>query len=194
MARASSYVNRRQAANFVPAIAFADTLGRSLNWHVTLNFSHTACAPNQVGPAFERLRDNHYTRWLRYRSQKPFRRDHGEATYVWVIENASGHTHVHWMVYVPRVLIREFKTKVPAWTATVSGSAEISDGTIHIEPVDRPTGLGKYLMKGLDPRIAKQHRIDHVPQGIVHGKRCGISKCLGKAARERFWIEARTVA
>jgi len=184
-ARSSTFVNRRQAANFTPAIAFAETLGRPLNWFVTLNFHHTACEAELVGPAFEKLRDNHYTRWLRYQGQRPLARKHGEATYVWVVENASGHTHVHWMVHVPRALIRDFKTKVPEWTATVSGSDEVHPGAIHIEPIDGPVGLGKYLLKGIDPRVAKMHRIDHQPQGLVRGKRCGVSKCLGKTARER---------
>ncbi len=32
------------------------------------------------------------------------------------------------------------------------------------------------MMKGIDPVFADFYRIRHVPQGVVHGKRCGFSQ------------------
>jgi hypothetical protein len=35
------------------------------------------------------------------------------------------------------------------------------------------------MLKGLDPIYAPLYGVRHVPQGVVHGKRSGFSRCLG---------------
>lgn len=179
-------MNRKQASNFLPAPMFAEALGRPLNLFVTLNFHHTACPPEEVGAAFERLRDNHFTRWFRYHTKR-VRRLRGPVppTYVWTIENVAGHTHVHWLVHIPPILQQAFREKLPQWLEAVAGPVTIETSAVHVEPAERPAGLSRYMMKGIDPRYAKFYRIDHEPQGVVHGKRCGVSECLGPAARAR---------
>jgi hypothetical protein len=57
---------------------------------------------------------------------------------------------------------------------------------IHDRP---PYPDGKYLIKGVGPkvwndfRLRKEHRRS---QGIIHGKRCGVTQNLNTAARSRF--------
>lgn len=186
--RWTEFVNRRQASNFLHAVSFADAVGRPLNAFVTVNFHHTPCPPDRVSAAFERLRDNHFTRWLRYNSRSPYRRDLGPPTYVWCVEDASNHTHVHWMVHVPKAIRRPFEDRLPRWVETVAGEVHSTTNAIHVEPVEGAKGLARYLMKGIEPRVAKFYRIDAVSQGRVQGKRCGISESLGPAARSRWGL------
>jgi hypothetical protein len=56
---------------------------------------------------------------------------------------------------------------------------------IKVQPVKNLHGLGRYALKGMDPHYTPRYRVRHDPQGIVFGKRCGISKSLGPAARRR---------
>ena len=42
------------------------------------------------------------------------------------------------------------------------------------------------MLKGINPKYGPFYRVRPEGQGEVHGKRCGLSKNLGLAARERF--------
>jgi len=178
--RRTRHIGWRQARNLREAIYYADKrlveVRRPLNTFVTINFGHTACSPAVVSAAFEKLRDNHFVRWLRYgTSDLPY--------YVWVIENAGGNTHVHWVLHLPKSLRASFDTKLSEWLARVAGTITCRESAINIEPVTNLRGLGRYLMKGMDPRYAPRCGVRHIPQGLVYGKRCGISKSLGPASR-----------
>lgn len=183
--RQSRHIDRRQVSNFFGAVQAAETLGRPLNTFVTLNFDHTTCEPMYVSGAFEKLRDNHFTRWLRYQSRRSRRSNYGPPTYAWVIEHKGGDTHVHWMAHIPASLKKAFETKLPQWLAAVAGVVRCESSAIKVKPIDRLLGLGRYFMKGIDPRHAPAYHVRSVPQGVVYGKRCGISKCLGPTARAR---------
>ena len=137
---------------------------------------HIECSPELVSASFEKLRDNHFVRWLRYGTSE-------SCYYVWVIENAGGHTHVHWVLHLPKLLRALFDTKLPEWVARVAGTIACRDSAIKIKPVTNLPGLGRYLMKGMDPRYAPRCGVRHIPQGLVYSKRCGISKSLGPASR-----------
>lgn len=193
MARVSSHIDRRQTENFLRAASFAAALNRPLNWYVTLNLAQAGCPIGEVSSAFERLRDNHFTRWLRYQSARTTHQGYGPPTYAWTIENVD-HTHVNWLVHIPRPITKAFRKKLPVWVRTVSGDGELLSNMIHFEPIVGVTGISRYVLKGTDPRPAKKQRIDAEPQGLVTGKRCGISVCLGRAARDRYWTAMRDAA
>lgn len=184
-ARASQHINRHQADNFFPAIRFAETIGRPLNTFVTLNLDHTDCRPELVSKAFERLRDHHFTRWLRYQAKQSGRRHYMPAAYVWVIEHAGGDVHVHWLVHIPPQLRPLFEAKLSRWLNRVAGAVHCKNSAIHVQRVTGARGLGKYMMKGIEPRYAAFYHVRRSPQGIVYGKRCGISKSLGPTQRGR---------
>jgi hypothetical protein len=112
------HIGWRQARNFLEAIHDAEIRlverGRPLNTFATINFGHIACSPTLVSTIFEKLRDNHFVRWLRYgTSEFPY--------YVWVIENSGGNTHVHWVLHLPKSLRTAFDTKLGEWLARVAG-------------------------------------------------------------------------
>jgi hypothetical protein len=181
--RQTRYIDRRQATNFLAAIRFAEQQGRPLNILVTFNLDHTTCPPERVSAAFKELRKNRFTRWLGYRAGK--RPHYGPATYVWVIENSGGDTHVHWAVHIPTPLRAAFRAKLRDWLTDMAGVIECEPSAIHAEPIYAALVLGRYMMKGIDPRFARMNYVRPVPQGIVCGKRCGISESLGPAARKR---------
>jgi hypothetical protein len=180
--RRTQQIGWRQARHFWEAIRYADKrlveLGQPLNTFVTLNFDHTDCPPEQVSARFEKLRDNHFVRWLRYRRAVP-------AHYVWALENQGGDTRVHWVVHVPPSLLEAFRTKLPEWLGQVAGTIGCAESATNIKPVTNLRSLARYMLKGMDARYASRYSVRHVPQGLVHGKRCGVSKSLGPSARNR---------
>jgi hypothetical protein len=187
--RRTHHIGWRQARNFLEAIRYADInlgeLGRPLNTFATINFGHIACSPVVVSAIFEKLRDNHFVRWLRYEISD-------SSHYVWVIENSGDNTHVHWVLHLPKSLQAAFETKLAKWLARVAATITCRESAINIKPVNNLHGLGLYLLKGMDPRYAARCGVKHVPQGLVYGKRCGISKSLGPASRKACEAVART--
>ncbi|MAU61054.1 MAG: hypothetical protein CMI62_10050 [Parvibaculum sp.] len=182
VSRTSSFINRRQAAHFYPAVRLARRLGLPLNTHVTINFYHLDCPGEDASRYFERLRDNHFTRWLRYKRSRGALG--GTPTYLWVIENpGGGHHHVHWALHIPEALKEAFEKKLPLWLEAVAGEIIDEQGAVHSTPIPDAEGLVRYLLKGTHKTVAKHLRVRHRPQGTVSGKRCGVSRNLGPAAR-----------
>jgi hypothetical protein len=185
--RRTRHIGWRQAQNVREAIHYADKrlvdIGRPLNTFATINFGHISCAPEVVSGIFEKLRDNHFVRWVRYGTADL-------SYYVWVIENAGGNTHVHWVLHLPKSLRAAFEIKLAEWLARVAGPITCRESAIKIQPVPNLRGLGRYLLKGMDPRYAARCGVKHVPQGLVYGKRCGVSKSLGPASRARLSLGA----
>jgi hypothetical protein len=168
---------------------FAEAIGRPLNLAVTLNLSHTACDPEKASEAFERFRDNHFTRWLRYQSQKARkagRPDFGPPTYTWVIEAKDGYPHVHWNLHIHPSLKKPLLAKIEKWLAKAAGEIEKPFGAVHSTAITNTNGLARYCMKGIDPYQAKAKFIRPEYQGTVIGKRCGVSESLGPSARRAF--------
>lgn len=185
--RRTQHIGWRQARNFLEAIRFAGInlveLGRPLNTFATINFGHIVCSPDAVSARFEKLRDNHFVRWLRYGTSDL-------SYYVWIIENSGGDTHVHWVLHIPKSVQAAFDTKLAEWLGRVAGTITCRESAINIQTVTNLRGLGLYLLKGMDPRYAARCGVKHVPQGLVYGKRCGVSKSLGPASRARLSLGA----
>jgi hypothetical protein len=189
MLRQNSHINARQASNFCSAIAFADLIGRPLNLFVTINFAHTGCLPGSETAVFERLRDNHFSPWLYYLACHGF--DYGPPTHVWVFESAPGMmsvgsscmVHVHWLVHVPPAYISLFCYRLGVWLEVVTASCP--HYAIDARTVYNVSRLQRYLLKGLDPRHAAFFGVRPRYQGIISGKRCGVSLSLGPAARAK---------
>lgn len=191
MVRQSRHIDRRQVQTLRRGLRFAGDLGRAPNLFVTLQFGMTACEPENVSSAFEKLRDHHFTRWLRHLATRPGAPDYGPPIYAWVVEQAANLTHVHWLVYVPPALQAAFRAKLRPWLVKVGGMI-LDEDAIDVRPADTPSKAGLYLAKGIHPNHAKKHGVRYTSfQGVIHGKRCGVSKSIGPAAIRRHW-EART--
>lgn len=179
--RISQHISRKPASNMVHAVRVAQAIGQPLNQLVTFNFAHTTCPEHLVSRQFERLRDNHFVPWLRRKGKgrpKP-------PAFIWSVENSNGCLNVHWLVHIPKGRVRAFRSQLPKWLAAVAGEVSCTSA-IHVRHAPRPQGAAKYMAKGIDPLYAPFFRIRHVPQGRVHGKRAGISRCLGPSVRRRL--------
>ena len=103
-------------------------------------------------------------------------------TYVWAFEAAGGQIAVHWLVHIPRGLVREFRRALPAWVEVTAGTIEDTTAIKH-RHIYNVIGAKRYVLKGMDPHFARQWGIRPIPQGTVIGKRSGFSRNLGPAAR-----------
>lgn len=159
---------------------FAARTGRPLNQLVTINFAHAGCPALLVSLRFGRLLAQRFGRWLRRATN-----GRGAPTYVWVVEAPGGRAHVHWAVHVPPALAADFRSRLPRWVADAAAIevAALEPAAIDHRPVDNAIGLKRYLLKGMDPYFAGRWQIRAVPQGLVIGRRVGVSRTLARGAR-----------
>lgn len=183
----SHYIRSRSASKFFKGAKHAQTHGRPLNLHVTLNLSHTSCTHAQASEAVTGICAK-FTRWLSYQSQKAVAQGeagYGRPTYEAVIEAPNGIHHVHWLVHVPADLQEVFTAKLTVWLSKVCGTITRPAGAIHVQAIDTVMALSRYCMKGVDPHHAKRCYVRPISQGVVLGKRVTISRSLGPTARKQ---------
>tara|TARA_R110002072_G_scaffold20969_3_gene75470 strand:- start:256 stop:672 length:417 start_codon:yes stop_codon:yes gene_type:complete len=110
---------------------------------------------------------------------------------------------VHWQVHVPEQLIEEFTDLVPRWITSLENKGDpprkrsqnhepAPDGSVDIQVARSSIAIRKYLLKGIDPREAFRFGIHDVSQqGTIVGPRTGVSRSLGKGARNRARYKPR---
>lgn len=177
--RVTVQIGRKPAANIHHATRLADRIGCPLNQFVTINFSKTTCLSEDATGAFRNLLSDWFARWLRRHPRN--RKDH-RPTYVYTFEAAGGQIAVHWLVYIPRGLIREFWRLLPEWVTVTAGTIT-SPTAIKHRRIYRVVGAKRYILKGMDPHFARLWKIRPSPQGSIVGRRSGFSRNLGPAAR-----------
>ena len=175
MVRQSTSISRRQATNTRPAILLAEQLGLELNYVVTINFTLAGFDEHSASAKFSGLRER-FVRWAR-RNLKRSKIKQFRPAFLWVLEN-TGHVAGHWLMHIPAERLDEFKTALEKWIVRVGGNID-DPNTIDVREAYNPLGFRKYMLKGIDPVFAPLYRIDHVPQGIIHGKRFGYSMSIG---------------
>jgi hypothetical protein len=178
--RVSAFVNRRVTQSIFRAFDFGDSIDTPLNLYVFINLRERPEAA--AATVFRRVRYK-YCDWLNYRRRQ------GHAlpppAYVFTFENTGSLPHVNWVLHVPNGFRAEFERKLPGWVRRVQGACGSFD--VRCKPVTHtPKSLAKYIVKGTDPAFVDHFYPSavHAPQGIVYGKRAGVSPALGKTARE----------
>jgi hypothetical protein len=189
-ARGRKYVAVPQANNIIEAVRFAKSVDRPLVAHLTIHWSGTFAFDDNDGTRFAKVREG---------LNKVLLRRGIPAAWVWCRE-CRAHTdivHCHLLFHLPV----EYRSgaKLDEMKAHLERLVDrhgdgISGGfAVELRLWRDPDGL--YLIKGggpkvwkLFPRIRKDWRTG---QGIVHGKRCGVSQNLGQAARSRALIQQR---
>ena len=56
---------------------------------------------------------------------------------------------------------------------------------VHFMDVERPGGIAKYTLKGINPIFAAHFHMEASDQGEVNGRRITVSRSIGYAARDR---------
>lgn len=120
--------------------------------------------------------------------------------YIWVLEHPSpGPLNVHIVFHVPARLMGKFAQSERRWMNKAGwpwrpqrlSSERICD---RKNKARGPQSAGEllaniesqlgYMMKGGHPAACEALKIEEVRQGIVRGKRCGVSQSISKAARD----------
>ena len=207
--KSSEYISVAAARNLHHATRFAKQIGGqqsarayptsnvnadfALNTIVTINWRLTKTGQDN----FKDLRNQRFCRWLRTRCKQL--KICVPPAYVYSREEG----HVHWQVHVPEQLIKEFTKLVPRWITSLENRGNpprkrsenhepAPKGTVDIQPTSTSVGTRKYFLKGIHPRDAHRFGIKNVsPQGTVVGPRTGVSRSLGKGARDRAKYKPR---
>ncbi|TXN76614.1 hypothetical protein FV228_00225 [Methylobacterium sp. WL18] len=188
MPRVSHFIRHKTAANIHHAVRIAEAQDLPLNTFVTVNFSRTACAPEEVSTTFAHLRNTRYSHWARRPTQRSGAAPY-QPTHVWVIEAGGGVIAAHWLLHVPPSRRLVFEKKMSRWIEAVAGAA--FKNAVHVKNAHTPRGAGRYMLKGMDQAWAKFYGIDFSDQGEVHGRRCGYSLNLGPSMKKKLRAEGR---
>jgi hypothetical protein len=181
----TKYITVSQATNIIEAARFAKLIGRSLVAHLTIHWAFTDVGDDADARRFAKVREG-LAKWLRRRGVV--------FAAVWCLERLSNGqaevVHDHMLFHLPPEYCVERKLKVEAAIFRLimrHGDGYWAEEAIKL--VIWPNPDGKYLVKGGGPKVWKQFglRKEHRRlQGIIHGKRCGTTENIGRAARHRF--------
>jgi len=183
----TKYLTDSQATNIIEAVHFAKSLGLPLVAHLTIHWACTDIGDDADGKLFAKFREG-LGKWTRR---------HGfDLTAVWARERMSGGqaeaVHCHLLFYLPleyRSGVKLLQVEAAIYRLVKRHgrnywAEQVIKLVIHDTP---PYPDGKYLIKGGGPKIWKKFylRREHRRlQGLIHGKRCGTTENIGKAARK----------
>lgn len=181
--RRSHFIPRKTASNIHHAVGLAAAINKPFTHFISINFEKAGVAPDAAHSVFQKLRDAYFGQWCR----RPGRNS-GFAkctpTFAWVREAVGAHG-AHWLVHVPRGRERDFMERLPKWLRAVAGQ-EVAAEALKIGPAYKPSGAKLYMLKGIDPVYADFYGVRHIPQGVIDGKRAGVSQNLGPSAKRRM--------
>ncbi|MEO6218445.1 MAG: hypothetical protein ABIO86_20635 [Sphingomonas sp.] len=175
-------IGPKQAARTFHAVRYANENGRPLNLLITIDFSSLGIDDGAAGALFRGIWAR-VGRWWAYQRKKG--RPFGTFDCYAVHENPDqGPRHVHWFVRAPEGGRSELERVVRARVEKVTGLACLGRA-IHFLDVERPGGVAKYTLKGVQPIYAAHFHMEASNQGFVHGRRITISRSIGFTARTR---------
>jgi hypothetical protein len=185
----SEYIRPRTSRNVHHGISFAQMRGLPLNRFVSINFSLTACPPENTDLAFRRVRE-FFQKWTT-RPHKKARAHAAPPTFVYSIENQNGVLNAHWLVHVPIQRHVEFDAQLRRWLGKAAGTVYDDLKAVDIQPVTSARSAGKYLLKGMYPSMARNFDVRAEYCGWVTGRRVGHSQNIGPIERERWILAGR---
>jgi hypothetical protein len=182
-ARGSKYISVSQAINIVEAVKFAKSIGLPLVAHATIHWSGTVAFDDPDGQRFAKVREGFHKYLLR-------RKLRGGLTGMWCRE-CKAHTdvvHCHLLFHLP-LEYRSDATLLQIEAALFRlvgrhGGGILGEFAVKLKIWPDPDGL--YLLKGGGPEVWKRFCVKkkfRESQGIIHGKRCGTTQNIGRAAR-----------
>lgn len=178
------HISLAQATNIVAAVHYAKESGRSLVAHATIHWSGTDAWDDADGKRFARVReglDKHLGR-----CGIP-----GGLTGIWCRE-CKAHTdtvHCHLLFHLPAEFCSgaKFLQIEAAINRLVArhGNGLWGEFAVNLTTHRNPDGL--YLLKGGNRDVWRRFKIKkqwRESQGVIHGKRCGTTENIGRAARD----------
>ena len=182
-------IGHRAAVNALHGIRYSSDLGRPINLSVCINFQTLGVPEEQACGLFKLLRDKVARWWKHQRAGKG--RDVGELLHYYAHANPAGSRHVHWQVHVPAAIWDEFQGIVTKRLRAVLGRVDLGDA-LHFAAIGGAGSHAKYILKGVDPDYAAHLHIEAANEGLVTGRRTGVSRAMSKAARKAGgWVRKR---
>jgi len=197
VAKHSSQIGPKGAQTlYYATVEQANRIGLPLNVFVTVNFACTTISPEAAVPAFQKLLHNHYAKWI----SRPRKNAGTKAppTYAYVFENCRDdevfdqigpgldhNVHVHALFHVPPGRFHDFSQLMVQWLDAVADDI-CAANAVKIAHNIFATGLREYMLKGQSARTVGRYSKSHKPQGLIIGKRSGVSQNLGPTARIRL--------
>lgn len=195
--RRSTHIGHKAAQSVYYAIGEqAERIGLPLTQHVTINFSQTDLDPVKAVEVFTAIRRNRFDKW----SRRP-RRGAGRAfvpAYAYVFENARDgvafeqigpelphNVHVHWAVNIPAERVNDFSYLIFQWLDEHC-QHPCEANAVKMTTIGTPKGLRRYVLSGTDEKWAKRYGASYEPQGVIIGKRSGVSVNLGPSLRRHM--------
>lgn len=173
---------RRSAEALLHAVRFASESETPLNTFITINLNVLGIASVEATTFFQRLREKIARAWAYKRANHmpalgPLRDCHTH-------ENPGGNMpHVHWLISIPLNYRAEFLSGLEKRLVKMTNVAELGNA-LHVQSIATPGTLAKYLVKGVDPCFKDYFHLAKVTdEGRVLGRRMGVSRSLGRAAR-----------
>jgi hypothetical protein len=179
----TKYITLSQATNLIETVQFAKLIGLPLVAHLTIHWACTDVGDDPDGKLFAQFREG-LNKWLHRRG----------IVFVacWTRERQAGGqsdvVHCHLLFHLP-VQYRTDKKLLQVEDAISRLVQRHGRGILHEKAIDlrvHDNPDGKYLIKGGSQKIWKRFRLrkEHRRlQGIIHGKRCGTTQNIGRAAR-----------
>jgi hypothetical protein len=169
-----------QADNIIEAVSFAKSVGLPLVAHLTIYWSLTNAGDDPDGKLLAKFREG-LSKWL-YRRRIEF-------ASAWARENPGGDVeHCHLLFHLPEdwcTGAKKLQLEAELYRLIKHHAGDYShEGVIKLAIWPNPDG--KYLLKGGGPKVWQLFRLRNEHrrrQGVIHGKRCGVSQNLGQAAR-----------
>ena len=189
-------ITLRRARCLMEGLLFARESGTPLNTHLIVHWGGTVAGDDPDGGLFAKLR---------YLLDKRVRRKFGIAlTAIWVRERhrnrrtrqQSEVVHSHLLFHLPPRHRAEAKEDVEELVRFVAKQI-IDDRTIELTFPANPDG--KYLLKGGTRAVWEQFRLppkwrSKLGEGLIEGKRCGVTSEFGPAARARHYRQRKCIA
>jgi hypothetical protein len=169
------------------AVTSAREIGTPLNAHATIHWVGTKVGDDPDGRLFARVREG-FDKWLKRSGVRT------GLTGIWVRERLSGgsaevvHCHLLFHLAHPFIRGRRLLQVERALERLIDrhGRGNFLDCTLKLTFPPNPNGL--YLIKGGGPEVWRRFGVPKLwrkPQGLIQGKRCGVTENIGPAARSQ---------
>ena len=179
MAKNAYHIGRKAGASILHAPRTAAQLGRPLNVHVTINFWQLESTADTIFRDFADLREEWFQRWSGYVPKGATTARNGTPTYAYVHEATHDLPHTHWLLHIAPTRRDDFEAKLSLWLLRHYRLAALPEGALHIEDALTPEGLKKYMVKTLDPHIARLWNIRPEDGGRIAHRRADTSRNIG---------------
>lgn len=181
-------IGHRAALNALHGIRFANDQDRPVNLSVCINFETLGVPEEEACGLFSVLRER-VARWWKYQRAKG--RDVGDIYAYFAHANPAGSRHVHWQMHVPEAIWAELPGQIAKLLKKLLSRTDLGDA-LHFLEISGAGSHAKYVLKGIDPLYASHLFITAANEGLVSGRRTGVSRAMSKAARRaKGWSRKR---